>query len=424
MVPMHWAVKRLRYNVSLNPPVRSGLSPDTEVSFLPMEAIGVDGSINLDRNRLVADVSNGYSYFENGDLAFAKVTPCFENGKGAIMQGLARGVGFGTTELTVLRPKKETNLNFASYVLQSARFRSLGTGAMTGAGGLKRVPDEFTRNFESPWPETHEQRMVANYLDTETARIDGLVAKKNRFIDILREKRQALITHAVTKGLDPDVKMKESGVEWVGEMPEHWTICKLSFRYSIELGKMLDEKRLTGNSLVPYLRNQDVQWGSINTNDLPKMDIYAEEIERYTIQCGDLLVCEGGDVGRAAIWKESKKRIGFQKALHRLRPRSDDRDTSEFFYFSLLTGKQLGLFEESDAKATIAHLPAEKFRQYKFAFPPLTEQRMIVDYINNKSGRLDALISKTEHSIKLLKERRSALITAAVTGQIDVREAA
>jgi type I restriction enzyme S subunit len=201
-VPEHWAVKRLRYNVTLNPSIKSGLLPNTEVSFLPMEAIGVDGSINLERSRLVADVCNGYSYFEEGDLAFAKVTPCFENGKGAIMHGLVGGVGFGTTELTVLRPNKEIDLNFISHVLKSDRFRSLGTGAMTGAGGLKRVPDEFTRNFESPWPEIHEQRMIAKHLEREIVRIDKLIDKTESSIELLKERRSALITAAVTGQID------------------------------------------------------------------------------------------------------------------------------------------------------------------------------------------------------------------------------
>ncbi|HBN8610191.1 TPA: hypothetical protein L3735_001888 [Pseudomonas aeruginosa] len=218
-VPEHWQVVRMRYAATLNPPVRSDLleDPDQEVSFLPMEAIGEDGSLNLEQNRPVADVRNGYSYFEDGDVAFAKVTPCFENGKGALMQGLQCAAGFGTTELTVLRPNSAAaDASYINYIVQSSSFRAFGAGAMTGAGGLKRVPDEFTRNFPVSLPGPGEQRVIASHLDRETARIDALVEKKTRFIELLREKRQALITHAVTKGLDPNVKMKDSGVEWLG----------------------------------------------------------------------------------------------------------------------------------------------------------------------------------------------------------------
>ncbi|WP_178084054.1 restriction endonuclease subunit S [Pseudomonas sp. A-1] len=208
---------------------------------------------------------------------------------------------------------------------------------------------------------------------------------------------------------------KDSGVEWLGEVPEHWAVCKLSFRYSIELGKMLDEKKLTKTSLVPYLRNQDVQWGSINTQDLPEMDIHPEELERYTIRDGDLLVCEGGDVGRAAIWRGESAAFGYQKALHRLRHRSSGADTAEFFFFALLTAKCRGVFEESDSKATIAHLPAEKFRQYRFAFPPLSEQQAIATHLDRETARLDALVAKKTRFTELLREKRQALITHAVT---------
>lgn len=201
-VPVHWQVKRLRYIVNLNPTVKKDLMHDADVSFLPMEAIGTDGSINLKKTRTVADVRNGYSYFEDGDVAFAKVTPCFENGKGAVMRGLVGGIGFGTTELTVLRPNPDIDVNFINYLLQSDRFRLLGAGAMTGAGGLKRVPDEFTRNFEAPCPIFTEQELIANYLMNKTARIDNMIAKSERSIELLKERRSALITAAVTGQID------------------------------------------------------------------------------------------------------------------------------------------------------------------------------------------------------------------------------
>lgn len=285
------------------------------------------------------------------------------------------------------------------------------------------LPNSAFTKFKFYLPPFSEQQAIAMVLDREVVRIDALIEKKTRFIELLREKRQALITHAVTKGLDPNLKMKDSGLEWLGEVPEHWAVCKLSFRYSVELGKMLDEKRITSASLRPYLRNQDVQWGQVNTDSLPEMDIHPEELSRYTVRNGDLLVCEGGDVGRAAIWRGENGVIGYQKALHRLRPRSDVADTAEFFFFALMAAKLRGVFDESDSKATIAHLPAEKFRQYRFAFPPDDEQCEIASHIRTHTQRLEKILSTTEHSIALLKERRSALITAAVTGQIDLREA-
>lgn len=273
-------------------------------------------------------------------------------------------------------------------------------------------------------PDRDEQRQIADALDRETTRIDALIAKKTRFIELLKEKRLALITHAVTKGLNPNVEVKDSGVEWIGEAPEHWAICKLSYRYSVELGKMLDEKKMTGNHPVPYLRNKDVQWECINTTELPLIDIAPAEIERYTIMDGDLLVCEGGDVGRAAIWHGDNNIFGYQKALHRLRAISPRKDLVDFYFYALFAAKHNGVFEEGDTKSTISHLPAEKFREYRFAFPPLVEQQAIVKFLTEMTRRINLLTEKTQRSIDLLKEHRAALITAAVTGKIDLRESA
>ena len=226
--PSGWSRVRLRHVADVNPlPAAGSLDDDSEVTFLPMEAIGESGSLDLAQVRPVADVRNGYSYFEDGDVAFAKVTPCFENGKGAIMRGLIGGAGFGTTELTVLRPGSRLDARFLHYIVSSPWFRQPGAGSMTGAGGLKRVPEQFTRNFRIGLADLSVQQDTADFLDRETARIDALLEKKTRFIELLLEKRQALVTRAVSGGLGPTVPMIESGVEWLGKVPSHWQVKPL-----------------------------------------------------------------------------------------------------------------------------------------------------------------------------------------------------
>jgi type I restriction enzyme, S subunit len=201
-VPEHWGIQRLRYAVTLNPAIQVGLRDSQMVTFLPMEAIGEEGSIDTQRSKQVGEVKAGYSYFENGDVAFAKVTPCFENGKGAVMQGLIDGVGFGTTELTVLRPKSKVLAKFLDLLVRSHNFRAFGEGAMTGAGGLKRVPDEFTRNFVIALPCVDEQSKILSAVVEIVDRIDGLMLKSERSIELLKERRSALITAAVTGQID------------------------------------------------------------------------------------------------------------------------------------------------------------------------------------------------------------------------------
>lgn len=229
-VPAHWQVKRMRFVATLNPSkaeVRHWPGT-TEVSFIPMEAVGEGNTLDLSQVRPLGEIIDGYTYLSEGDVAFAKITPCFENGKGAIMRGLRAGVGFATTELTVARPyASRVTSDYLYRVISSRPFRELGESHMYGAGGQKRVPDNFLRNFGLAWPPVSEQTLIATFLDHETARIDALVEEQQRLIELLQEKRQAVVSHAVTKGLDPDVPMKDSGVEWLGEVPAHWEIKRV-----------------------------------------------------------------------------------------------------------------------------------------------------------------------------------------------------
>lgn len=280
-------------------------------------------------------------------------------------------------------------------------------------------PDEF-RNIELLLPDKTEQEKIYSFLDHETAKIDNLIEKQQQLIELLKEKRQAVISHAVTKGLNPDAPMKDSGVEWLGEVPIHWDVAKLSFKYEVLLGKMLDDKKITGKYLGRYLRNTDVQWDSINTEELPLMDFRPEERERFSVKKGDLIVCEGGEIGRSAIWN-SDESCFYQKALHRLRPLSNN-NKPRFMFYVLYDAVKQGRFISGAGKATIAHLPAESFRQYKFGFPPRTEQVDIATALDSYSQLFDKLEEKTVKQIALLQERRSALISAAVTGKIDVRD--
>ena len=204
-VPAHWSVLRLRYAAKLNPSKQEIANQDraTEVSFIPMEAIEEDGSLNLDRARSIGEVETGYTYFRDGDVAIAKITPCFENGKGAVMVGLTKGIGFGTTELIIVRPIEElVSSGYLDRMFRSHPFRQLGEAAMYGAGGQKRVPDDFVRNFAIGIPPRAEQTTISAFLHNEAAKLDGLVEKARLTIDLLQERRSALISAAVTGQID------------------------------------------------------------------------------------------------------------------------------------------------------------------------------------------------------------------------------
>jgi type I restriction enzyme S subunit len=285
---------------------------------------------------------------------------------------------------------------------------------------MQNLGQDQYRAFVLAAPPEREQHAISFFLDQETAKIDQLVEEQRRLIELLKEKRQAVISHAVTKGLNPNAPVKDSGIEWLGKVPAHWDVCALNYRYEIALGKMLDEKRITGDHLAPYLRNVDVQWGKINIEDLPEMDFKGEDLNRYSLISGDLLVCEGGEVGRAAVWQGELAECFYQKALHRLRARTE-RDLATFMFYMLHVCAKFGVFAGVEGKATFAHLPAETFRRYRFPFPPPEEQLSIVAFLDAAALKFDDLISEATRAIDLLQERRTALISAAVTGKIDVR---
>lgn len=204
-IPEGWEVVPLGRLVSLNPSKSevAHRSREEEVSFLPMEAVGQDGSLDLSRTRPIGEVETGYTYLREGDVAFAKITPCFENGKGALMRGLAGGIAFGTTELTVLRPSDERLSNtFLACVVSSPIFLRLGEGHMYGAGGQKRVPDDFAREFRIALPSRAEQDSIVEHIKATHERFDALTAAATSAISLLQERRAALISAAVTGKID------------------------------------------------------------------------------------------------------------------------------------------------------------------------------------------------------------------------------
>ena len=420
-VPGHWEVKRLRHVAALNPS-KSEIAEfprDTEVSFLPMEAVGDDGTLNLDRTRPIAEVESGYTYFREGDVTIAKITPCFENGKGAVMRGLHNGHGFGTTELIVARPSEGTTTSdYLHRLFTSRSFRMLGEAAMYGAGGQKRVPDDFVRDFAVAFPPLSEQTAIATFLDHETAKIDALVAEQEKLIALLQEKRQAVISHAVTKGLNPDAPMKDSGVDWLGEVPAHWGVSALSYLSSIETGSTPDRAvPRYWNGSIPWLKTGEINWSPIReAEEFITEEGLANSAAKLS-KPGTLLMAmygQGVTRGRVALleieatYNQACAAITFGS---RLLP-----TYGRYFFVAAYDHIREGGNETSQM-----NLSAGLIAKFRLTVPPSHEQNAIVSFLDKETHRLDELVSEAEAVIELLQERRTALVSAAVTGQIDVR---
>jgi len=392
-----------------------------------MEAVGEQGELSLDHTRPIGQVLTGYTYFSEGDVSIAKITPCFENGKGAIMRGLTGGVGFGTTELIVARARPdETTPEFLDWLFRSPAFRSRGEAAMYGAGGQKRVPDNFVRDFISPGAPLEEQIGIAAFLDRETAKIDALIEEQRRLIALLKEKRQAVISHAVTKGLDPNAPMKDSGIEWLGEVPAHWRVVPLKFLASVQTG--LAKGKDHGDAVtvrVPYLRVANVQNGYLNLEDVAEIEVLPADIDRYRLRVGDVLMNEGGDfdkLGRGDVWRGQISDCLHQNHVFAVRPTKVASS-----WLNIVNGSdyaQRFFMLRSKQTTNLASISSSNLMELPVVLPPVDEQAKIEEVVQSARTELDALTGEAQRAIDLLTERRAALISAAVTGKIDVRETA
>ena len=241
-IPKHWKQIRLKHCCHINPSKSNSefdRESDQQVAFLPMEKVSEAGEIDTSFRKPISELWNGFTYFEVGDTIFAKITPCFENGKGAYLQHLGSQIGFGSTEFHVLRPLEYLSTgNFLYYLTFSHVFRKTGEAFMTGAAGQKRVPTQFVEEFQVALPPLNEQKSLTEFLNRKTTQIDDLIARKLRLIELLQEQRTALINRAVTKGLNPDAPMKDSGIEWLGEVPAHWKVIKFKHCASIANGQV------------------------------------------------------------------------------------------------------------------------------------------------------------------------------------------
>lgn len=420
--------KRLRFLTARNAGDLDGFALDasSEVTFLPMEAIGEQGDLDLSLTRPFEEVKSGYSRFRDGDVVVAKITPCFENGKGALIRGTATGIGFGTTELHVLSPGPELDGRFLYYVTIDPRFRRLGEACMTGAAGQQRVPEDFVRDFRIPVLLLPQQRAIADYLDHETARVDALIAAKGRLLGLLAEKRRALITRAVTRGLDPHAPLRDSGIPWLGEIPAHWDITRLKFVARVQTGIALGKDyggQMT--SEFPYLRVANVQDGFIDLSEVKTMVVPEREAASAMLRRGDVLMNEGGDadkLGRGAIWDGSIEPCLHQNHVFALRPMSVSSE-----WLSTWTGSDFAkaYFETRAKQSTnLASISSTNLLELPIAVSPEDEQQAIVEHITRETTKLDAVRATTERTVALLKERRAALIAAAVIGQLDAGVAA
>ena len=293
---------------------------------------------------------------------------------------------------------------------------SLGYG-----GGQPNLSQELLKSIQVPTPSLPEQRAIAAFLDRETAKIDALVAKKERLIELLQEKRTALISDAVTKGLDPDVPLKDSGVEWLGEIPAHWDSKRLKTISRIRYG--LGQPPRESSKGLPLIRATNVTRGRITEEDMVYVDPDDVPIGRDAFLAeGEIIVVRSGayTADSAIIPKAYDGAVtGYDMVV------TVNNALAEFVAVALLcTYVRDAQLVISSMRSAQPHLNAEELGAAVILLPPLPEQRAISTFLDHETAQIDALVAKVRAVIDRLKELRTALISAAVTGKIDVRETA
>ena len=418
-IPRHWEVNRLKYLASINDEaLPEDTDPGSEISYVDIGSVDAAAGIVAKESLTFAKApSRARRVVRHGDVIVSTVRTYLR----AIAPvhdpepNLIASTGFA-----VIRPKR-LEPSFGAYALRASYFVDRVVANSTGVSFPAINASELGR-FPVVRPSLEEQRAIADFLDRETEKIDALVAKKERLIELLQEKRTALITRAVTKGLDPNVPMKDSGVEWLGEIPAHWKIKRLwhltpsdrRIMYGIVLpGPNLDEG-------VAIVKGGDVSGDRLK---LELLDRTSFEIEagyvRSRLQGGDLVYAIRGSIGNVAMVPDELK--GANLTQDAARVAFTDETAGGWLLYALKSSSVFAQLEAGALGATIRGVNIRDLKRALLPVPSKSEQEAIAAFLDTETSRIDRLVSMAGKGIERFKEFRTALISATVTGKIDVR---
>lgn len=300
-------------------------------------------------------------------------------------------------------------------------FRKQIVEQFSTGGGQPNINQDIIRALRVPAPSLADQAMIVTFLDRETAKIDALVAEQERLITLLKEKRQAVISHAVTKGLDPNVRMKDSGVEWIGEVPEHWEVGSLKRHWQVTDCKHVTAEFVEEGFPLASIREVQSRYLNLDQSKKTTSEYYGILIEGgRKPQSGDLVFSRNATVGEVSQVADWHPPFAMGQDVCLLR-KSDPGQNSDFLQLILKSDFVMTQVDLLMVGSTFKRINVDDIRNIIVLFPPADEQRSIANFILENVTSLDGLIAEGHCAIGLLTERRSALISAAVTGKVDVR---
>ena len=313
---------------------------------------------------------------------------------------------------------EELDRDFTATALQNAANNLRGYGV-----SIESLNYEMWKALPIAVPSPDEQKAISSFLDVETSKIDGLVSEQRRLIELLKEKRQAVISHAVTKGLNPNAPMKPSGIQWLGDVPQHWDVGPLKRFWSVT-----DCKHVTAEFVddggIPLASIREVQskWVQLGEAKRTTQEFYELLIDGgREPQVGDLIFSRNATVGEVAQVGEDTAQFAMGQDVCLLRRLHDD-SSSDYWQHVIKSTEVVEQMSVLMVGATFKRINVDEIRNLSVVSPPLEEQKEIAEFLDVKVERFDSLVAEAERAIELLQERRTALISAAVTGKIDVRE--
>lgn len=414
-VPAEWVITRLKFASRINPPPRIEREKISEnACFLPMESVHSGGKVEYEIQKPIKELRQGFTSFKRGDVIVAKITPCFENGKGAYLETMPTEYGFGSTEFHVLRVDTEFSPKFIYYLTKSDLFMKLGERLMTGSAGQKRVQTEFVANFSFAHPSLESQGNIVYFLDKKVTQIDEAIAIKEQQIALLKERKQIIIQKAVTQGLDPNVPMKDSGVAWIGKIPAHWEVRRL--KYVLE---ERNERSKTGEE--PLFMVSQVHGLVVRADYHDKAEVAASNIDNKVVYENDLvfnkLKAHLGVFFKSSI--EFKGLVSPDYAVYKCKAHIVDAKYLELLFRHPSYIEQFIIRATGIVEGLIRLYTGDLF-DISVPVAPAEEQLAILAYAEEQSKSYERAIEIQKSQIEKLKEYKTTLINSAVTGKIKV----
>lgn len=415
-IPAHWEVRRLKYLALLNPEsLPEETDPGMEMLYIDIGSVDELGRINETERLAFANApSRARRIVRDGDTIVSTVrtylraiAPVKKPEAGTVV----------STGFAVVRPGILVDRKYAAYALRTPYFVERVVGSSKGVS-FPAINESEMATFELVLPLLAEQRAIATFLDQETARVDELVAKKERLITLLQERRTALITRAVTKGLDPAAPMKDSGVEWLGAIPAHWEVRPFRYCCRVSEGQVPpDDERFRDIILIAPNHIESGTGRLLYTETAHEQGAISG---KYRVNQGDIIYSKI----RPALNKVCVAQGDWLCSADMYPIRATLRDlTTEYLLFFMLSDPFVRLMRDESMRVAMPKVNRDALAACSILLPPPPEQRLITAAVERQTNRIDALVARIRAAITRLHELRTALISAAVTGKIDVREA-